>query len=106
MIILSLAGLSLTELSLAGNYLIFPGQEEFDNRLGTGKSILFFYSLWLHSTTTLCSKMTDLYCCLEHVVYITFFGKALKIPVLTCSSSIIFSQPATRSSRHTITQAP
>jgi hypothetical protein len=30
MIILSLAGLSLTELSLAGNNLIFPGQGEFD----------------------------------------------------------------------------
>ncbi len=39
--------MSLTKLSLAGNYLIIPGQGEFmvsDIPAGNGKSLTFFYS--------------------------------------------------------------
>jgi hypothetical protein len=40
--------MSLTKLSLVGNYQIIPGQGEFDwltSRLGTGKTVNFCYSV-------------------------------------------------------------
>jgi hypothetical protein len=46
-IVPSPAGMSLTKLSLAKNNFIIPCQRQFVSRLGTGKSLTFFYSVAL-----------------------------------------------------------
>jgi hypothetical protein len=49
LIFLSLAGMSLAELSLAGNNLIIPGQGEFGSDIpaGDGKIDNLFYSVFV-----------------------------------------------------------